>query len=114
LVKLKPPKLVGNADNGIDGHLVRDCETAYPYSGSINYQVADTKSALGKVEAHFATLNPSVDRTDGLGLEFSNWCLNLRSSNTEPLLHLNVESWADACLVAAGAREIETVIGVCH
>ena len=92
--------------------LVSEREAAYPCSGEINYQVADAKAAMSQVEAHFASLNPTVDRTDGLGLEFADWRLNLRSSNTEPLLRLNVESRADAELVATRVREIEDVIGV--
>jgi phosphomannomutase len=92
--------------------LVSECEAACPCSGEINYQVADAKAAMSQVEAHFASLNPTVDRTDGLGLKFADWRLNLRSSNTEPLLRLNVESRADAELVATRVREIEDVIGV--
>ena len=61
---------------------------------------------------HFSTLAPAVDRTDGISLEFADWRLNLRSSNTEPLLRLNVESRGNAKLVADRVREIETVIGV--
>jgi phosphomannomutase len=92
--------------------LVGDREADYPCSGEINYQVADAKGAMRQVEEHFAGLNPEIDRTDGIGLEFSNWRLNLRSSNTEPLLRLNVESRGDAALVVSRIREIENVIGV--
>ncbi|MDR0576882.1 MAG: phosphomannomutase CpsG [Candidatus Accumulibacter sp.] len=92
--------------------LVGEREAAYPCSGEINFEVADTSAALRKVETHFAAENPAIDRTDGLGLEFASWRLNLRGSNTEPLLRLNVESRGDAALVAARVREIEGVLGV--
>ncbi len=91
--------------------LVGDREAAYPCSGEINYQVTDAKTAMAKVEKHFATLQPIVDRTDGISLDFGQWRLNLRASNTEPLLRLNVESRGDAKLVATHVREIENVIG---
>ena len=92
--------------------LVGDRESAFPCSGEINYQVADPKAAMQRVEAHFSALAPAVDRTDGISLEFADWRLNLRSSNTEPLLRLNVESRGNAALVADRVREIESVIGV--
>ncbi len=92
--------------------LVGDREAAYPCSGEINYRVDDAAAALRKVEEHFANQNPAIDCTDGISLEFADWRLNLRSSNTEPLLRLNVESRGDTALVAARVHEIEKVIGV--
>jgi phosphomannomutase len=92
--------------------LVAEREAAYPCSGEINYQVADAKAAVACVETHFSALDPAVDRTDGISLEFADWRLNLRSSNTEPLLRLNVESRGNAKLVADRVREIEALIGV--
>jgi phosphomannomutase/phosphomannomutase/phosphoglucomutase len=78
--------------------LVGDREAAYPCSGEINYQVNDAKAVMARVEAHFSSLNPAIDRTDGISLEFADWRLNLRASNTEPLLRLNVESRGNAAL----------------
>jgi phosphomannomutase len=92
--------------------LVGERETAYPCSGEINYRVADAQAAMRKVEEHFAADRPVIDRTDGLSLAFDAWRLNLRSSNTEPLLRLNVESRADAGIVAAKVREIEGILGI--
>ncbi len=63
------------------------------------------------VESHFAALGPVIDRTDGLSLDFGQWRFNLRASNTEPLLRLNVESRGDVHLVADRVREIESIIG---
>jgi phosphomannomutase len=92
--------------------LVGDREAAYPCSGEINYQVADAKAAMQRVEDHFSSLLAAVDRTDGISLEFADWRINLRYANTEPLLRLNVESRGNAKLVADRVREVEALIGV--
>jgi phosphomannomutase/phosphoglucomutase len=92
--------------------LVGERERRYPCSGEINYRVDDANAAMNKVEEHFSALNPQVDRTDGVGLAFDNWRLNLRSSNTEPLLRLNVESRSEAGVVLSRVREIEKILGV--
>ena len=91
--------------------LVSEREALYPCSGEINYRVADTGAAILAVENHFAALGPVVDRTDGISLDFGQWRMNLRASNTEPLLRLNVESRGDAHLVVDRVREIESIIG---
>ena len=72
--------------------LVGERMSAYPCSGEINYTVSDAKAVLAVVQAHFAEHNPKVDTTDGLSLEFDDWRMNIRASNTEPLLRLNIES----------------------
>lgn len=92
--------------------LVGERELAFPCSGEINYHVSDGKAAMALVEDHFTSKNPAIDRTDGISLDFGDWRLNLRSSNTEPLLRLNVESRGDAGAITARVREIERVIGV--
>ncbi|GHU06654.1 phosphomannomutase [Betaproteobacteria bacterium] len=92
--------------------LVGEREAAYPCSGEINYTVADAPTAMRKVEEYFAAEHPAVDRTDGLSLTFEAWRLNLRSSNTEPLLRLNVESRGEAAIVADKVREVEEILGV--
>jgi len=82
----------------------------YPCSGEINYRVADVTATLNRVVEHFTLLNPAVDHTDGISMEFTDWRFNLRSSNTEPLLRLNVETRADTAAVARHVAEIETLI----
>ena len=89
---------------------VGDRMAAYPCSGEINYKVDDSQAAIEKVKTHFASLNPVIDNTDGISLEFCDWRLSLRSSNTEPLLRLNVEARADAQLVKERVAEIENLI----
>lgn len=89
--------------------LVSERMAAYPCSGEINYRVEAVQPVIDKVLAHFAPLAPQIDRTDGISLEFADFRFNLRASNTEPLLRLNVESRADAAVVQARVREIEAL-----
>ncbi|MFN4102554.1 MAG: phosphomannomutase, partial [Pararhodobacter sp.] len=65
---------------------------AFPSSGEITFRVADAAAAIARVEAAFAPAARAIDRTDGMSLAFADWRFNLRSSNTEPLLRLNVET----------------------
>jgi len=90
--------------------LVNERMAKYPCSGEINYRVADVNVILDKILQHFSVENPVIDRTDGISLEFPLWRFNLRSSNTEPLLRLNVESRADESLMKAKVAEIEQLI----
>jgi phosphomannomutase len=60
-------------------------------SGEINSEVADPKAVVAKVVAHYEALGASIDHLDGVTVEFPDWWFNLRSSNTQPLLRLNVE-----------------------
>jgi phosphomannomutase len=82
---------------------------AYPCSGEINYRVEDAKAVIARVETYFMPLNPVVDRTDGLSMEFSDFRFNLRSSNTEPLLRLNVEARGMSDTVQYRLKEIESL-----
>ncbi|MFJ3367848.1 phosphomannomutase [Pseudomonas sp. NPDC086251] len=90
--------------------LVDERIDAYPCSGEINYRVNDVSAALEEVLAHYLPQGPHLDQTDGVSLEFPEWRFNLRGSNTEPLLRLNVESRRDPALVALKVREIEELL----
>ena len=90
--------------------LVDERIAAFPCSGEINYEVADVKGSIEKILAFYTELNPSVDRTDGISVEFADWRFSLRGSNTEPLLRLNVESRGSEELVEAKVRELEALI----
>ena len=59
---------------------------------------------------HFAAQSPALDYTDGVSADFGDWRFNLRSSNTEPLLRLNVESRGDAALMQARTDEISSLL----
>ena len=67
----------------------------FPCSGEINFKVADTQTTIQKIFDFYANQNPQIDRTDGVSLDFGTWRFNVRASNTEPLLRLNIESRAD-------------------
>ncbi|MBD7922546.1 MULTISPECIES: phosphohexomutase domain-containing protein [Xanthomonas] len=82
----------------------------FPCSGEINFKVADAKAAVARVMEHFATHAPALDYTDGISAEFADWRFNLRSSNTEPLLRLNVETRGDAALLEARTQEISDLL----
>jgi phosphomannomutase len=64
----------------------------YSATGEINYRVPDVKAVLQQLESDFAAQGAHVDHLDGLTVEFDDWWFNLRSSNTEPLLRLNLEA----------------------
>lgn len=75
--------------------LVEEMIKKFPCSGEINFKVADTQVTIQKLFDHFADQNPSIDHTDGVSLDFGAWRFNVRASNTEPLLRLNIESRLD-------------------
>ena len=79
--------------------LVDERILAYPVSGEINMTVSDAQKVLDAVLQYFSGQAYEFDDTDGIGLSFENWRFNIRSSNTEPLLRLNVESRADIALM---------------
>ncbi|SCC58332.1 colanic acid biosynthesis phosphomannomutase CpsG [Kosakonia oryziphila] len=83
------------------GELVADRMAAYPVSGEINSQLAEPVASIARVEAYFAGEALAVDRTDGISMSFVDWRFNLRTSNTEPVVRLNVESRGDVPLMEA-------------
>lgn len=90
--------------------LVNERMQAYPCSGEINYQVNDTSAVTERILTHFIPHARDIDRTDGVSLEFDDWRFNLRASNTEPLLRLNIESRGNVEAVSRHVREIESLI----
>ena len=78
--------------------LVDERIEAYPASGEINRKVADADATIAAIEAEFAG-DGRIDRTDGLSVDFADWRFNLRKSNTEPVIRLNVESRGDMTLM---------------
>ena len=86
--------------------LVEERIAAFPCSGELNRQVADPQAILRRVQARYAPEALSRDETDGVSFEFAEWRFNLRLSNTEPLIRLNVESRGDPGLMTAKTREL--------
>ena len=83
---------------------------AFPCSGEINFWVSDAPAKIEEIRAFYAHQQPAVDETDGLSLEFADWRFNLRSSNTEPLLRLNVETRGDTGRLARCTQELRELI----
>lgn len=90
--------------------LVDERIEAYPCSGELNYRVENVAETLDRILNHYLALEPLLDRTDGISVEFAEWRFSLRGSNTEPLLRLNVESRRDPQLVDAKVKEIEALL----
>jgi phosphomannomutase len=103
-------ELIGRSGKSLAA-LVSDRMTAFPSSGEINFPCPDADAAIARVEAALASQNPRRDETDGLSLAFPDWRLNLRKSNTEPLLRLNVEARGQAVDIAAKVARLRALIG---
>jgi phosphomannomutase len=78
----------------------------FPTSGEINRKVADAQQAIAAVRERYAPDATSIDETDGIGLDFGDWRFNLRGSNTEPVIRLNVESRGSQSLMDEKTQEI--------
>ncbi|MDA8083463.1 MAG: phosphomannomutase CpsG [Nitrospiraceae bacterium] len=78
----------------------------FPASGEINRRLNEPASAILRIEDQYRRSALRIDRTDGLSMEFGEWRFNLRSSNTEPVVRLNVESRGDEQLMRAKTEEI--------
>ena len=83
----------------------------FPASGEINRKLADQQAAIAAVRERYVPQALKVETVDGLSVEFDRWRFNLRSSNTEPLVRLNVESRGDAALMQDKTQEILALLG---
>lgn len=90
--------------------LVGDRMAAYPASGEINSSLPDPAKAIARVLNQYQESALNVDYTDGISLEFADWRFNLRSSNTEPVVRLNVESRANEVLMSEKTKEILDIL----
>ncbi|MEX0605628.1 MAG: phosphomannomutase [Marinobacter sp.] len=79
---------------------------AYPASGEINRTIDDPAKVIAAIEATYGPDAKSVSHVDGLSVEFADWRFNLRMSNTEPVVRLNVESRADIPLMKAKTAQL--------
>ncbi|PCH94504.1 MAG: phosphomannomutase CpsG [Gammaproteobacteria bacterium] len=86
--------------------LVKARIAAYPSSGEINNKIADPKTAITRVFDYYQADAQIIDKTDGISMEFGTWRFNLRSSNTEPVVRLNVESKGDEALMKEKTQEV--------
>jgi len=91
--------------------LVGERMRLFPASGEVNRRVADAPATIAAVLAKYQPQAKSVDHTDGVSVEFERWRFNLRASNTEPLIRLNVESRGDETLMREKTAELLALIG---
>ncbi|MBK6738233.1 MAG: phosphomannomutase [Haliea sp.] len=83
---------------------------AFPCSGEINRTIERPADVLAKIEANYAPQAQSIERVDGLSMSMGDWRFNLRMSNTEPVVRLNVESRGDHALMASKTAELLALI----
>ncbi|WP_201554235.1 phosphomannomutase CpsG [Psychrobacter sp. 72-O-c] len=81
----------------------------YPSSGELNFHLTDhdAPTIIKDIEEKFSDQNPTKSTLDGLSLDFGDWRFNLRASNTEPLIRLNIESRGDEPLLAMKVQEVQ-------
>ncbi|HBI16194.1 MAG TPA: phosphomannomutase [Desulfobulbaceae bacterium] len=100
-------QLLSDSGRGLS-EMVSDRMAAYPVSGEINSTVADPVRVIELVRARYGA--GEIDLTDGLSIAFPAYRFNLRPSNTEPVLRLNVETRGDRALLEEKTRELLTLI----
>lgn len=91
------------------GDLVSEMVANYPCSGEVNSKVSDVQTILAAVEEKYAP-GGTITRIDGLSIEYPEWRFNLRGSNTEPVIRLNVETRGDHALMVAKTEELLAII----
>ena len=85
----------------------------FPVSGEINREVKDTVATIENIRSIYNDSALTVDYMDGVSMEFADWRFNVRASNTEPLLRLNVESRGDRALMSSKTTELLSIIEKC-
>jgi phosphomannomutase len=90
--------------------LVNDRMRLFPASGEINRKVADASLAIEEITNLYAADAKSIDKTDGISLEYDDWRFNLRASNTEPVIRLNVETRANETLMKEKVSDILSIL----
>jgi phosphomannomutase len=90
--------------------MLADRIAKFPSPGEINSHVENPKAAIEKVLQHYQADAVLIDKTDGISLEFTDWRFNLRMSNTEPVVRLNLESRANQKLVDEKTKEILSML----
>jgi phosphomannomutase len=90
--------------------LVGEYIRQFPASGEINSKVNDPERLMARIESVYQSEAQSIDYTDGLSINFSEWRFNVRKSNTEPLVRLNVESKSNVELMRAKTKELLSLI----
>ena len=90
--------------------LVKKQFEAFPSSGENNFTVEDADAAIESVLQKYKLDALSIDKTDGVSLAFDNWRFNLRKSNNEPLVRLNIEARGNAVDIKQKLEDIKSLI----
>ena len=90
--------------------LVNDMMIKYPSPGEINFKVKDPRECIDNVYKHFESSALVTDNLDGISMEFEEWRFNLRISNTEPLVRLNLETRSNNQLLTKRLAQITALI----
>ena len=90
--------------------LISERRNCFPSSGEMNFTVPDASTCMERVQKYFVSKAASTDELDGLSMSFVNWRFNLRKSNTEPLVRLNVETSGDHDLLKEKTEELTNLI----
>jgi phosphomannomutase len=90
--------------------LVSERMKAFPCSGEINFKVSDSKAVIAALNDRYSSSSVANDNTDGVSLDCQSWRFNVRTSNTEPLLRLNVETRGDTEALSKLLKEIDSLI----
>jgi phosphomannomutase len=97
--------VLGRTDEKLS-ELIHQYQSQYPASDEINRRVDDAGLIMKQVEEHYTEKAKSIEHIDGLSMSFEDWRFNLRMSNTEPLLRLNVETVGDEDMLKARVSEV--------
>ena len=90
--------------------LISDRKKRFPSSGELNFTVSNAANCIERVKDHFTSRATSITDLDGLSMSFDTWRFNLRNSNTEPLVRLNVETKGDHNLLKEKTNKLKNLI----
>ena len=91
-------------------NLISERRDRFPSSGELNFTVPNTATCLERVQKYFASKAILIEHLDGLSMSFDTWRFNLRKSNTEPLVRLNIETKGDHVLLEEKTNELKLLI----
>ena len=100
-----------SVSNLLLSELISERSNRFPSSGELNFTVPNAANCIERVQNYFVSEAMSIDELDGLSMSFDTWRFNLRKSNTEPLVRLNVETKGDIALLKEKTKELEHLIG---
>ena len=90
--------------------LISEQKNRFPSSGELNFTVPNTATCIERVQKHFISKAKSIDELDGLSMSFDTWRFNLRKSNTEPLIRLNIETRGNHALLKTKTEELKSLL----